>query len=174
MKNSRKFPSAERSSLLNFSSHPTSFEISSCYILPVKFGFLKSLLLWIWHFPHSTFHCILPLQRAEFQLPVYTDHKFIEGWNFKKSTFRWRIGFFFHKKKWKKTEETRPNILCVTHQMNRKKRDYSVDWTVPYEMMNYKWYSNVGWLFCTPAPPKFTKKLAVDSFFNFGSWSKQK
>ena len=35
-------------------------------------------------------------------------------------------------------------------------------------------YSNVGWLFCTPAPPKFTKKLAVDSFFNFGSWSKQK
>ena len=30
-------------------------------------------------------------------------------------------------------------------------------------------YSNVGQLFCTPAPPKFTKKLAVDSFFNFGS-----
>ena len=26
-------------------------------------------------------------------------------------------------------------------------------------------YSNVGWLFCTPVPPKFTKKLAVDSFF---------
>ena len=25
-------------------------------------------------------------------------------------------------------------------------------------------YSNVGRLFCTPAPPKFTKKLAVDSF----------
>ena len=35
---------------------------------------------------------------------------------------------------------TRPSILCVTHQMSRKKRDYSVDWTVPYEMMNYKWY----------------------------------
>ena len=35
-------------------------------------------------------------------------------------------------------------------------------------------YSNVGRLFCTPAPPKFTKKLAVDSFFNFRSWSKQK
>ena len=33
----------------------------------------------------------------------------------------------------------------------------------------YKQYSNVGRLFCTPAPPKFTKKLAVDSFFNFGS-----
>ena len=30
-------------------------------------------------------------------------------------------------------------------------------------------YSNVGRLFCTPAPPKFTKKLAVDSFFIFGS-----
>ena len=30
-------------------------------------------------------------------------------------------------------------------------------------------YSNVGRLFCTPAPPKFTKKLAVDSIFNFGS-----
>ena len=28
-----------------------------------------------------------------------------------------------------------------------------------------KIYSNVGWLFCTPVPPKFTKKLAVDSFF---------
>ena len=35
----------------------------------------------------------------------------------------------------------------------------------------FRWehYSNAGWLFCTPAPPKFTKKLAVDSFFNFGS-----
>ena len=33
----------------------------------------------------------------------------------------------------------------------------------------FKMYSNVGRLFCTPAPPKFTKKLAVDSFFNFGS-----
>ena len=32
-----------------------------------------------------------------------------------------------------------------------------------------EFYSNVGRLFCTPAPPKFTKKLAVDSFFNFGS-----
>ena len=30
-------------------------------------------------------------------------------------------------------------------------------------------YSNVGRPFCTPAPPKFTKKLAVDSFSNFGS-----
>ena len=36
--------------------------------------------------------------------------------------------------------KTRPSILCVTHQMSCKKRDYSVDWTVPYEMMNYKWY----------------------------------
>ena len=35
---------------------------------------------------------------------------------------------------------TRPSILCVTHQMSRKKRYYSVDCTVPYEMMNYKWY----------------------------------
>ena len=35
---------------------------------------------------------------------------------------------------------TRPSILCMTHQMSRIKRDYSVDWTVPYEMMNYKWY----------------------------------
>ena len=35
--------------------------------------------------------------------------------------------------------------------------------------MSSKDYSNVGRLFCTPAPPKFTKKLAVDSFFNFGS-----
>ena len=35
---------------------------------------------------------------------------------------------------------TRPSILCVTHQMSRKKRNYSVGWKVPYEMMNYKWY----------------------------------
>ena len=26
-----------------------------------------------------------------------------------------------------KTKITRPSILCVTHQMSRKKRDYSVD-----------------------------------------------
>ena len=31
---------------------------------------------------------------------------------------------------------TRPSILCVTHQMSRKKRNYSVGWTVPIEMMN--------------------------------------
>ena len=41
-------------------------------------------------------------------------------------------------RKWRRNgERTR---LCVTHQMSRKKRNYSVDWTVPYEMMNYKWY----------------------------------
>ena len=40
----------------------------------------------------------------------------------------------------------------------------SILWTY-YKLI----YSNVGRLFCTPAPPKFTKKLAVDSFFNFGS-----
>ena len=38
-----------------------------------------------------------------------------------------------------------------------------------FESIICKDYSNVGRLFCTPAPPKFTKKLAVDSFFNFGS-----
>ena len=35
---------------------------------------------------------------------------------------------------------TRRSILCVTHQMNHKRRNYSV---VPYEMMNYKWYQQV-------------------------------
>ena len=35
---------------------------------------------------------------------------------------------------------TRPSILCVTHQMSRKKRNYSVGWTVPYDMMNHKLY----------------------------------
>ena len=39
-----------------------------------------------------------------------------------------------------KYEETRPSILCVTHQMNHKRRNYSA---VPYEMMNYKWYQQV-------------------------------
>ena len=52
-------------------------------------------------------------------------------------------------------------------------------WSLKFYALDFKWkimdtrtrqdYSNVGWLFCTPAPPKFTKKLAVDSFFNFGS-----
>ena len=36
--------------------------------------------------------------------------------------------------------KTRPSILCVTHQMNHKRRNYSA---VPYEMMNYKWYQQV-------------------------------
>ena len=36
--------------------------------------------------------------------------------------------------------KTISSILCVTHQMSRKKRNYSVDCTVPYEKMNYKWY----------------------------------
>ena len=35
---------------------------------------------------------------------------------------------------------TRPSILCVAHQMSGKKRNYSVGRTVPYEMINYKWY----------------------------------
>ena len=35
---------------------------------------------------------------------------------------------------------TRLSILCMTHQMSRKKRNHSVGWTVPYEKMNYKWY----------------------------------
>ena len=127
MKNSRKFPSAERSSVLNFSSHPTSFEISSCYILPVKFGFLKSLLLWIWHFPHSTFHCILPLQRAEFQLPVYTDHKFIEGWNFKKSTFRWGQNACFQ--------------FLSNKRLFHFKRD--IYW-ISFLLLRYRWFERIG------------------------------
>ena len=39
-----------------------------------------------------------------------------------------------------KAKLTRPSILCVTHQMSRKKRNYSVGWTVPYQIVNYKWY----------------------------------
>ena len=35
----------------------------------------------------------------------------------------------------KKIHEIRPSILCVTHQMNHTKRNYSA---VPYMMMNYK------------------------------------
>ena len=35
---------------------------------------------------------------------------------------------------------TRRSILCVTHQMNHKRRNYSA---VPYEMMNYNWYQQV-------------------------------
>ena len=36
------------------------------------------------------------------------------------------------------TNRTRPSILCVTHEMIRKKRNYSVGWTVPHEMMNIR------------------------------------
>ena len=36
--------------------------------------------------------------------------------------------------------KTRPSMLCLTHQISRKKRNCSVGWTLPYEMMNYKWY----------------------------------
>ena len=36
--------------------------------------------------------------------------------------------------------KTRLSILCVTHQMSRKKRNYSVGGTLPYEMMKCKWY----------------------------------
>ena len=40
----------------------------------------------------------------------------------------------------RKLQLTRPSILCVTHQMNHKKRNYSA---LPYEIMNYKWYQQV-------------------------------
>ena len=30
--------------------------------------------------------------------------------------------------------------MCVTYQMNHKRRNYSA---VPYEMINYKWYQQV-------------------------------
>ena len=32
-----------------------------------------------------------------------------------------------------------------------------------------KKYSNVGWLFCSPAPPKIYEKACCGFFFNFGS-----
>ena len=35
-------------------------------------------------------------------------------------------------------EETRPSIMCVAHQMVRKKRKDPVGWTMRYEMINYK------------------------------------
>ena len=28
----------------------------------------------------------------------------------------------------------------MTHKISRKKRNFSIGLTVPYEMMNYKWY----------------------------------
>ena len=41
-----------------------------------------------------------------------------------------------------KGKQTRPSMLCVTHQMSRKKRNYSVGWSVPYKMMHswHKWH----------------------------------
>ena len=47
----------------------------------------------------------------------------------------------------------RESILCVTHQMSRKRRNYSVGWTVPHEIMNYEVapdgtgsvYDDTGW-----------------------------
>jgi len=40
----------------------------------------------------------------------------------------------------KRLDRTRPSILCVTHQMNHKRRNSSA---VPYKMMNCKWYQQV-------------------------------
>ena len=40
-------------------------------------------------------------------------------------------------------EKTRPSILCVTPQMSRKKRNYSVGWTVPLRwwiISGNRWY----------------------------------
>ena len=55
--------------------------------------------------------------------------------------------FIWQRMKWHKIQffvlKTRGNILCVTHQMSCKKRNYSVGSTVPYEMMNYMWYQQV-------------------------------
>ena len=34
----------------------------------------------------------------------------------------------------KKTQKTRPSKLCVTHQMNHKRRNFLA---VPYQMINY-------------------------------------
>ena len=53
----------------------------SCEVI-LRLRLLESLLLWIWHLPHSTFHCILLLQRPEFQLPIYPNKEFIEGCEF--------------------------------------------------------------------------------------------
>ena len=53
--------------------------------------------------------------------------------------------------------------LCLEQLMGMSKQRIRLTLYIP------RIYSNVGRLFCTPAPPKFTKKLAVDSFFNFGS-----
>ena len=36
----------------------------------------------------------------------------------------------------RKTKLDQVYYLCMTHQMSHKKRNYSVGWTVPYEMMN--------------------------------------
>ena len=46
--------------------------------------------------------------------------------------------FFVEKKKIEreKYENTGRNILCVTRQMNRKKRNHPVGSTVRYKMMN--------------------------------------
>ena len=45
---------------------------------------------------------------------------------------------FLHRRHIVKTSQTRQSILCVTHQMSHKKRNYPVGSTVHYEMMNYK------------------------------------
>ena len=59
------------------------------------------------------------------------------------------------------------NLVGVTEQQQTSEKVKS--FIVALVSRGFSYYSNVGRLFCTPAPPKFTKKLAVDSFFNFGS-----
>ena len=62
----------------------------------------------------------------------------------------------------------------IQHSLGTVTPGHQLDHSNNQNDVHHHIYSNVGRLFCTPAPPKFTKKLAVDSFFNFGSWSKQK
>ena len=51
--------------------------------------------------------------------------------------------------------------MCVTHQMSRKKRHYSVGSTVPYERKNYKWYLMVLGQYMTILAGTWSVKLVL-------------
>ena len=127
MKNSRKFPSAERSSVLNFSSHPTSFEISSCYILPVEVWLSEKFVIVNLTLSSFNFPLYFTSSKGRISITSLTDHKFIEGWNFKKSTFRWGQNACFQ--------------FLSNKRLFHFKRD--IYW-ISFLLLRYRWFERIG------------------------------
>ena len=60
--------------------------------------------------------------RSEYKMPVNRQVELVNRYNFRILNYELRSSIFREKLELR----TRPSILCVTHRMSRKKRDYSV------------------------------------------------